>query len=119
MLWVRLGLDVVMFAFAVGSWLRSGHRPSADGVLAFVLPTLALVTLFVLAGLSSPHGHRASHAGVALADAGCASAAALSWAGAHRARRLSSKYRVPLVVYGLAIGLFFVGEAIAVTILNR
>jgi hypothetical protein len=118
MSWLRLGIDVAMFTFAAGAWRRRGRRPSANGVLAFMLPTIALVSLFVLAGLSSPHAHRASHAGVTLADAGCLAAAAVSWAGVHRARRLASKYRVPLVIYGLAIGLFFLGEAIAVTVLN-
>jgi hypothetical protein len=118
MLWLRLGVDVAMFAFALAAWLRRGRRPSLDGVLAFMLPTIALVGLFVLAGLSSPHAHRASHGGVALADAGCLAAASMSWTGMHRAGRLRSRYRIPLVVYGLGIGIFFMGEAIAVTALN-
>ena len=118
MLWLRLGIDVVLFTFAVAAWLRRGRRPSVNGVLAFTLPTIAVAGLFVLAGLSSSHAHRASHAGVALADVGCLAAAALAWTGMEHARRLWSSYRVPLVIYGLGIGLFFMGEAIAVTVLN-
>lgn len=117
MLWLRLGIDIAMFTAAVVTWVRRA-TVRLDGVLAFMLPTISLVGLFVLVGLSSPHAHRASHAGVALADAGSLAAAAVSWIGADRARRLRSKYRVPLVMYGLAFGLFFVGEAIAVTVLN-
>ena len=118
MSWLRLGTDVVMFAFDVAVWLHRGRLPSANGVLALTLPSVAIVGLFVLAGLSSPHAHRASHAGVALADAGCLAAAVLSWTGVDRAQRLRSNYRIPLVIYGLGIGFFFIGEAIAVTVLN-
>ena len=118
MSWAWLAFDLFYLAYAVSVWLRRGHRPTLDGVLALALPTTALVALFVLAGLSSPHAHRASHAGIALADIGCLAAAAVSWAGADRALRLRSRYRIPLVIYGFAVGLFFVGEAIAVTILN-
>ena len=118
MFWLRLGIDMVLFAFAATAWRHRGRRPSDNGILAFTLPTIAIVALFVLAGLSSSHAHRASHAGIALADAGCFAAAALSWIGMERAGRLQSKYRIPLVVYGLGIGLFFFGEAIAVTLLN-
>jgi hypothetical protein len=118
MLWVRLGIDVALVAFAVGVRIRAGRRPSAAGVGAVALPTVALVVLFVLAGLSSPHGHRASHAGVALAAVGCLAAASVAWTGMRLAGSLRSIYRVPLVIYGLVIGLFFGGEAIAVIILN-
>src|SRR4030081_3323103 len=114
MLWVRLGIDVAMVAFAVGVRLRAGRRPSTTGLAALALPTVALVVLFVLAGLSSPHGHRASHAGVALAEVGCLAASAIAWTGMRLASSLRSIYRVPLVIYGLVIGLFFAGEAIAV-----
>ena len=118
MTWVRLGIDVALLAIAIVSRLRAGPRPSPSGVGAFGLPTIALVVLFVLAGLSSPHAHRASHAGVALADAGCLAAAVLAWTGMRLAGGLQSGYRIPLVLYGLAVGLFFGGEAIAVTVLN-
>jgi hypothetical protein len=118
MFWVRLGIDVAMVAFAVGARLRAGRRPSTAGVGAVALPTVALAVLFVLAGLSSPHAHRASHAGVALAAVGCLAAAAIAWTGMRLAGSLRSIYRVPLVIYGLVVGLFFGGEAIAVIILN-
>ena len=118
MLWVRVGIDVAIVAIAVGARLRAGQLPSTAGVGAVALPTLALVVLFVLAGLSSPHAHRASHAGIALADVGSLAAATLAWTGMRLAQSLRSSYRMPLVIYGLAIGLFFGGEAIAVTVLN-
>jgi hypothetical protein len=117
-IWVRLGIDLGILAFAIWTRRRTRNGPSATGVLALALPTVSLAVLFVLAGLSSPHVHRASPAGVGLADGGCIAAGALCWMGARLALRLRSIWRLLLVGYGIAVGLFFVGEAIAVAVLN-
>jgi high-affinity Fe2+/Pb2+ permease len=74
--------------------------------------------LFTLAALSSPTPHRASHAGIALLTVGCLSAATLSWTGMRFAAEAHSRWRVPLMLYGLAVGLFFLGETVAVVLLN-
>lgn len=118
MQWVRLGVDLALLGLAIAARVRAGRLPSAAGATAAGLPTLSLVVLFVIAGLSSPHAHRASPSGIALADGGCAAAAALSWTGARVSLQLRSIWRVPLLLYGAGIGLFFFGEAIAVTVLN-
>ena len=73
---------------------------------------------FALAAVSSPKAHRASHGGVLLAGLGCLIAAASAWIGMRIALELRSLWRLPLTLYGLAVGLFFFGEAIAVILLN-
>jgi hypothetical protein len=101
-----------------GVKLRDVESETARTRLAAALPTASLVVLFALAAVSSPTVHRASHAGVLLAGLGCLIAAASAWTGMRFALELRSGWRVPLTLYGLAVGLFFLGETIAVILLN-
>ena len=106
--WVE---PLVIAALAVGTWVFR-TRPGGARIAAAALPTAALVALFVFASVSGSHP---THAELLLFVAGALVAATASWLGA---RLAFDHRRVVLGLYGLAVGLLWFGETIAVVLLN-
>ena len=102
---------LVLAALAVGTWLFR-TRPGLAPLAAAALPTAALVALFVFAAVSGSHP---THTELLLFVLGALVAATASWLGA---RLAFDRRRIVLGLYGLAVGLLWFGETIAVVLLN-